>query len=209
MNRYLSAFIVFSHLMAVPALAGENHNAGFVVSNPNLFKSSFSAGDVAVEIFADSRVDVQSLVAGVDFSGAASAQMISDRVNEKRMRLYPEEEIILSIAPPQNVRFAESASGDKASLVKAIYWWNNTNCSTCYWYAQYTSTVATMFIDDVKYGAYNLYDQVGNGNWIFRYRTNAGDAATRYNTGSKVLRGFKGSAAGVSSKADVVMYFFN
>lgn len=93
--------------------------------------------------------------------------------------------------------------------MKAIYWWNNTNCSTCYWYALYTSTVATMVIDDVQYGAYNVYDVVGTGSWVFRYLVRKGNAATRYSFGPSALRGFKGASVGASSKADVVMYFFN
>lgn len=207
MTRYLSVLIVLVCLTAVsmPARAGESHNSDIGFSS-SLVKRSFRVGQVGVELFAQDRVDAVSLLADVDFSKAATPQSISDQVNARRKQLYPDAEIILSLTPAQT---PGSGPGDKAGLVKAIYWWNNTNCSTCYWYAQYTSTAATMFIDDVQYGAYNVYDRTGSGNWVFRYLVNAGGAATRATYGSSGLKGFKGSAAGVSSKADVVMYFFN
>jgi hypothetical protein len=201
MIRHLYVLIALA-LIAVPARPQETSSIGF--SKSNLVKSTFSAGRVAVEIFADGRVDVKSLVADLDLSKSASAQAISDSVNERRKLLYPTEEIILSIAPPSHAASFE----EKVGLVKAIYWWNNANCSTCYWYAQYTSTVATMFIDAVDYGAYNIYDKVGSGNWIFRYLTSAGGSSTRYSFGPSTTRGFKGVAAGVDSQADIVMYFF-
>jgi hypothetical protein len=207
MIRSAYVFAALVSLIAGPALAGEAHNSDIGYSSSNLVKSSFSAGRVAVEIFAGDRVDVASLVAGIDLEKSASAQLISDRLNEKRQLLYPDEEIILSITPPQTL--PATGSVDKIGLVKAIYWWNNVNCSTCYWYAQYTSTVATMVIDDVQYGAYNLYDKIGTGNWVFRYLTRSGGSSTRYSFGSSALRGFKGAAAGVNSKADIVIYFFN
>jgi len=204
-NLYVAA--VLAYLIALPAMAGETHNSDIGFSRTNLVKSNLSAGQVAIEIFADNRVDVASLVADIDLSKPAAAQSVADRVNEKRKLLYPGEEIILSITPPPSTRV--SVPGEKVSLVRAIYWWNNNNCSTCYWYAQYTSTVATMFIDDISAGAYNIYDRVGSGDWVFRYSISAGNAATRYSVGSKTTRGFKGSAEGVSSTADIVMYFFN
>jgi len=199
MTKYLSVLIVLVCLTAVsmPARAGESHNSDIGFSS-SLVQRSFRVGHVGVELFAQDRVDAASLLAGVDFSKAATPQSIADQVNARRKQLYPDAEIILSLTP-----------GDKVGLVKAIYWWNNTNCSTCYWYAQYTSTVATMFIDDVQYGSYNVYDRTGSGGWVFRYLVGAGGAATRATYGPSALKGFKGSAAGVSSKADVVMYFFN
>src|SRR5262245_31162453 len=206
MIRFSFIAVALSLLIAVPVQAGESHNSEIGFS-AHLVKSQLSAGRVGIEIFADPRVDVASLVADLDLSKPAAAQSISDRVNEKRTLLYPDEEIILSVTPPRSSRAA--AAQEKAGLVKAIYWWNNTNCSTCYWFAQYTSTVATLFIDDVQYGAYQISDKVGTGNWIFRYLTGTGGASTRYNVGSKVNRGFRGDANGVSSKADIVIYFFN
>jgi hypothetical protein len=208
MNRYWSLFVLVC-LMVVPCWAEDNHNAGLGFSKPGLVKSSFAAGRTAIEMYADSRVDVASLLSDLDLSRPASAQAISDHVNAKRKQLYPDEEIVLSIAPPQEPRAGSSGPEEKTALVRAIYWWNNANCSTCYWYALYTSTVATMVIDDVQSGAYNVYDVVGTGSWVFRYLVKKGGAATRYSFGPNALRGFKGASVGVASKADVVMYFFN
>jgi hypothetical protein len=194
-------------LLAVPALAEDHHDAGLGFSRPDLVKSHLKAGQLAVEIYADPRVDVGSLVADIDLSRAASVQSISDRVNEKRKALYPDEEIILSLTPPAHSNF--TVLGEKASLVKALFWFNNNNCATCYWYAQYTSTVATMFIDNVRSGSYDLFDRVGSANFVFRFHLPPGGVATRYSFGAKTLRGFKGAATGVPATADVVMYFFN
>jgi hypothetical protein len=97
---------------------------------------------------------------------------------------------------------------NKVALVKAVYWWNNTNCDTCYWYAQYTSTTATLFIANIVYGSYSIYDRQGNGNWSYHWDVDEGGAGTLFNYGVKKNRGFRGDAAGVDSQADIVMYFF-
>lgn len=197
-------------LIAVPALADDNHNAGNAglgFSRPDLVKSQLKAGPLALEIYAAPRVDVGSLVTDIDLSRAASVQSVSDRINEKRKALYPDEEIILSLTPPAHSNF--TVPGEKASLVKALFWFNNNNCAACYWYAQYTSTVATMFIDNVRSGSYNLYDKVGSGNFVFRFQVLPGGVATRYSFGAKTLRGFEGATTGTSATADIVMYFFN
>jgi hypothetical protein len=204
MKRYLYAVLALA-LLAGPIQAQENHNSGIGFSQSNLIKRTFNAGRSAIEIFAGPRVEIESLLAGIDPSKAASVQSISDRVNSARKLLFPNEEIILSITPPQK---PDGVVHAEASLVQAIFWWNNSNCSTCYWYAQYTSSVATMFIDDIQFGAYDLYDRVGSGGWVYRYYVSEGGSATRYSYGSKVTRGFKGAASGVDSKADIVMYFF-
>jgi hypothetical protein len=206
MIRQVYVFLALVALLAMPIQA-EFHDSGIGFSKSNHFvKSSFSAGRIALDVFAESRVDVPGLLSTLDLSRSATAQDIADRVNEARKRLYPEEEIILSITPPQKTRAA--VPGEKAGLVRAVVWWNNTNCSDCYWYAEYSSSVATMFISNIQYGAYNLYDRVGSGNYILRYFVDEGDSATRFSYGPKTIRGFRGYAAGVSSKADIVLYFF-
>lgn len=107
MNRYWSSFVVVC-LMVVPCWAEDNHNAGLGFSKPGLVKSSFAAGRTAIEMYADSRVDVTSLLADLDLSRPASAQSISDHVNAKRKQLYPDEEIVLSIAsPPASKRVSQ------------------------------------------------------------------------------------------------------
>ncbi len=202
--------IALACLIALPALAEDNHNAGNAglgFSRTDLVKSNLKAGPLAVELYADKRVDVGSLVADIDVSQPATVQAIADRVNEKRLALYPDEEIILSLTPPPAKGLA--VPGEKTALVKALFWWNNSNCATCYWYAQYQSTTATMFTDNVRNGTYNVYDRTGSSDWISRYVVHPGGAATRATYGGKTLRGFKGAATGTAAIADVVMYFFN
>lgn len=209
MNRttfYMSILSLGLCLLAIPAAAGEIHNSDIGFSKRNLAPSHYVAGGAALEVYAESGVDVPALLSGLDLVKAMSPQALADRINSQRKKLYPDQEIILSITPQEKA----GASGlEKASLVRAIYWWNNTNCSDCYWYAQYTSTTATLFVDAIAYGSYDISDKVGtNGSWILRYTLDAGDAGTRYMVGSKQLRGFRGDANGVTSRADVVMYFF-
>ena len=193
-------------LLTAPLQAAENLTTGFGTSRPHLFKTTHNVGRSAVEVYAEAHVDVDSLLNDISLLKIATPQSIADRLNETRKQLYPDAEIILSIAPLAGAR---ETTETKASLVKAIYWWNNTNCSTCYWQALYTSSVATMFISDVQYGRYNLYDKVGSANWLYRFYVSTGGSATLYNYGPRLTRGFKGSTASVSSKADIVMYFFN
>jgi hypothetical protein len=207
MARHASVFLVLVCLLALPALAGENHNAGLGFSRSDMLKSRVAAGRFGAELFAAGGVDVAALTAELEGVEPSSPQDFADRINAQRELLYPDEEIILSIGPREEG--GGVADHSKAALVKAIYWWNNTNCSTCYWFAQYSSTVATLFVDDVQYGRYRVSDKVGNGAWVYRYLTAAGGASTRYTTGAKTNRGFRGDADGVSSKADIVIYFFN
>ena len=202
MTRYIYSFIALICLFVSSALAQDHEGIGS--SRANFVKSRYSAGGHGIEIYAEPGVNVAGLLSGLDLAKTASSQAIADRVNAKRKQLYPHDEIVLSIGPAE-----KAVSGEKAGLVRSIYWWNNTNCSSCYWYAQYTSTTATMFIDAIEYGSYDIYDKVGtNGAWIFRYNLDAGNAAGRYTVGSNQLRGFKGAAAGVASQADVVIFFF-
>jgi hypothetical protein len=205
--RTASLGIALACLIALPALAEDNHEAGLGFSRPDLVKSSLTAGPLAVELYADRRVDVGSLVADIDFSQPTNVQSIADRVNEKRLALYPDEEIILSLTPPPSK--SRTVPGEKTALVKALFWWNNNNCATCYWYAQYQSTTATLFTDNVHTGSYNVYDRTGSSDWTFRFLIHPGGAATRATYGSKTLRGFKGAATGTPTTADIVMYFFN
>ncbi len=202
-NAFVLAALVC--LLAGPALATDLEREGLGSSNKQLAGSSFQAGHVAFTLFAGPRVDVASLIQDVDLEHGASAQAISDLVNARRKSLYPNEEIILTVTPR---RSAESHVTGESSLVKAIFWWNNTNCSTCYWWAQYTSATATAFTDDVQ-GSYLFYDLVGSSGYVLRYTINDGGAASRATYGKRTLRGFKGAANGVDSQADVVLYFFN
>jgi hypothetical protein len=207
MIRKLSVMFAMACLCAGgPAIAGENHNEEIGSSNRELARSEFQTRKASLEIYAADRVDTARLLENIGLSDSSTPQEISDRVNAVRKRFYPDEEIILSITPWASRSVSPE---NKVGLVRAIYWWNNNNCSTCNWYAQYTSTTATMFIDDVRSGAYRLFDRTGSGNWVFRYRVRTGESATRYSYGPLTLRGFKGDADGVASKADIVMYFFN
>jgi hypothetical protein len=206
MIRKWFALLGLVSLMAAPALAGETHNSGIATSRTDLIRSEIGAGRNAVELMATNHVDVNALLGDVDLSTASSPEAIADAINAKRLALYPDEEIILSVGPSKEAR---QPNTEKVNLVRAIYWWNNTNCSNCYWMAEYTSTTATLFVGRVEYGSYNINDRPGTSGYIYRWTLNSNDTGTLYNYGPKRVRGFRGNANGVSSKTDIVMYFFN
>lgn len=206
MSRRLFVLFALAALFSGPVRAArELQSPAVVLSHSNLLRSTFTVGKSAVEVLAGPHVDSEALLAGLDLSQANSAQAISDRVDQARKLLYPEEEIILSVTLPQETPRVLPAS---ASLVRAIYWWNNTTCDGCYWFAEYQSTAATMFISEIEYGAYDLYYKIGGGNWIYKYFAPEGSSATLYSVGSRTNRGFSGVASEGASKAHIVMYFF-
>jgi len=204
MRRGFWIVVLFLSLVAVASAV--QHEA-LVMSRNDLVKSSFIVGRISYDLHAQADVNVFNLINDINLTKGETAESIHAKIDEQRQRLYPDKEIILTITIPEPVNTGMAPL--TTSLVKAIYWWNNTNSANYYWYAQYKSRVATMFIDDVKYGQYLIYDKVGSGAWVYRYTVSAGQSATRYSYGSSTLRGFKGLANGVASQADVVMYFFN
>lgn len=204
MRRILLVFVLSISLAAVAA-AGDVMDRDLCIMGRDLAKRSFTAPNLSFDLYAGGIIDVGSLIEGVNLTNGESAESIYAKVNTQRQRLYPDEEIILSITIPEPAKISALAG---TSLVKAIYWWNNANNPNNYWWAQYNSTTATLFVDDVKYGSYKIYQTVTNGKWVYRYRMGAGYSYAAYTYGPYTLRGFKGVAAGVASKADIVMFFF-
>lgn len=124
-----------------PVFAGDADNVSSAegLHVTGLEKQSFQAGKTSFEIHAGSAIDVEALVGTVKKTD--SPQTIHDKINARRKWLYPDEPLILSI---------QGDAGAAVSLVRAIYWWNSVNtCKGCYWFAQYYSTTATMFTDDI------------------------------------------------------------
>jgi hypothetical protein len=198
--------LTLAALLAGPIQAAQDVQAPAVVfSQSSLVRKTFSVGKSQVEIFAGRNVDAEALLAGIDPTKDFSAQSISDQVDQARKLLFPDEEIVLSVTPPQEPHRVLPA---QASLARAIFWWNNTNCDGCYWYAEYLSTAATMFIADIQYGAYNLYDKIGNGKWVHKFYAPADSTWTLFSVGSRTKRGFQGVALEGGSRAHIVMYFF-
>ena len=62
------------------------------------------------------------------------------------------------------------------------------------WYAQYYSTVATVAVNDIKYGNYKFYQMDKNDKWVYKRRMGAGYSLGGYSCGSYMLMGFKGVA---------------
>lgn len=203
--RRISLVFVLSIFLAAVTAAGDVMDRDLCIMGRDLAKRSFTAPNLSFDLYARGIIDVGSLIEGVNLTNGESAESIYDKVDTQRQRLYPDEEIILSITIPEPVMISSAAS---TSLVKSIYWWNNANGANNNWYAQYTSTAATLSVNDIQYGNYKIYQMDQKGKWIYRRRLSAGTGYGACNYGSYRLRGFKGIAAGVASKADIVMYFF-
>jgi hypothetical protein len=202
--RRISLVFVLSISLAAVLTAGDVMDRGLCIMGRDLAKRSYAIPNLSFDVYARGIIDVSRLIEGVNLMNGESAESIHAKINAQRLRLYPNEEIILSITIPEPVMNSALPS---TSLVKAIYWWNNANPNTHYWYAQYTSTTATLFVDDVKYGNYKIYEMRGTGKWVYRWRMGAGYSYAAYNYGPYALRGFKGIATR-DSIADVVMFFF-
>lgn len=191
--------------LSLAGAAAAAQDGDLVMAEKGLLKSSFVLEKISYDLRVPAEVNVLNLTNGISPMAGETAESIHAKIDLQRQKLYPDKEIILTITIPKP---AGDGKMIVTSLVKAIYWWNNTNAANYYWYAQYTSTVATMFTT-IKYGKYKVYDRVGSGAWVYRYFKSAGTSCTRYSWGPSNLRGFKGVAYGVTSMADIVMYFFN
>jgi hypothetical protein len=201
--RRISLVVVLSISLAAVAAAGDVMDRDLCIMGRDLAKRSFTAPNLSFDLYARGIIDVGSLIEGVNLTNGESAESIYVKVDAQRQRLYPDEEIILSITIPEPAMISAASS----SLVKAIYYWNNANDVNHYWYAQYTSTAATVCVSDIQYGNYKFYQMDKNGKWVYKRRMGAGYSLGGYSCGSYMLRGFKGVAT-VASKADIVMYFF-
>jgi hypothetical protein len=201
--RRISLVVVLSISLAAGAVAGDVMDRDLCIMGRDLAKRSFTAPNLSFDLYAGGIIDVGSLIEGVNLTNGESAESIYAKVDAQRQRLYPDEEIILSITIPEPMMIAAVSS----SLVKAIYWWNNANAANNTWWAQYYSTVATVCINDIQYGNYKFYQMATNGSWVYKRRMGAGYGFGGYSCGSYMLRGFKGVAT-VASKADIVIYFF-
>jgi hypothetical protein len=202
--RRISLVVVLSISLAAVAAAGDVMDRDLYIMGRDLAKRTFTAPNLSFDLYAGGIIDVGRLIEGVNLTYGESAESIYAKVDTQRQRLYPDEEIILSITIPEPVMISAVAS---TSLVKAIYWWNNANGPNNYWWAQYHSTVATVCVNDIQYGNYKFYQMAANGSWVYKRRMGAGYSLGGYSYGSYMLRGFKGVAT-VASKADIVMYFF-
>lgn len=202
MKRVSLVLVLFVSLAAVAA-AGDVMERDLCIKGRDLAKRSFTAPNLSFDLYSRGTIDIGPLIEGVNLTKGESAESIYAKVDMQRQRLYPDEEIILTITIPEPMMISAASS----SLVKALYWWNNTNATNNYWWAQYDSTVATFCVDDIQYGNYKYYQMDKNGKWVYKRRLGAGYGLAGYSCGSYMLRGFKGVAT-VASKADIVIFFF-
>ena len=201
--KRISLVFVLSISLAAMLAAGDVTDRGLFIKGRDLAKRTFTAPNLSIDLYAREIINVDSLIEGVNLANGESAESIYAKVDARRRRLYPDEEIILSITIPEPMMISAASN----SLVKAIYWWNNVNPVNNYWWAQYYSTVATVCINDIQYGNYKFYQMAANGSWVYKRRMGAGYSLGGYSCGSYMLRGFKGVAT-VASKADIVIFFF-
>lgn len=201
--RRVSLVLVLFFTLAAVVMAGDVMEHGLCIKGRDLAKRTFVAPNLSFDLYSRGTIDVSCLIEGVNLTSGESADSIYAKVDALRQKLYPNEEIILSITIPEPT-MAIAASN---SLVKAIYWWNNTNDTGHTWWAQYYGTVATVCVNDIKYGNFKFYQMDKYGRYIYKRRIGAGYGLGGYSCGSYMLQGFKGVAQ-IPSIADIVMYFF-
>jgi len=202
MKRVLVALVLVVSLVAVAA-AGDVLEPGLCIMGRDLAKRTYVAPNLSFDLFSRGTIDVGRLIEGVNLTYGESADSIYAKVDALRQKLYPDEEIILSITIPEPMMISAAS----ASLVRAIYWWNNDNDTGHSWYAQYYSTVATLSVNDTKYGDYKIYQMDEKGKWIYKRRHVAGAGYGACSYGPYRLRGFKGIAQ-KPSISDIVIFFF-
>jgi len=202
MKRVLVVLVLFVSLIALAA-AGDVIEPGLCIMGRDLAKRTFVAPNLSFDLYSRGTIDVGRLIKGVNLTNGESAESIYAKVDAQRQKLFPDEEIILTITIPEPMM----TSAAVASLVRAIYWWNNENPVNTYWYAQYYSTVGTVAVNDIKYGNYKFYQMDKNEKWVYKRRMGAGYSLGGYSCGSYMLHGFKGLAT-ADSVSDIVIYFF-
>jgi len=201
--RRVSLVLVLFFTLAAVVMAGDVLEPGLCIKGRDLVKRSFTTSNLSFDLYSRGAIDVSRLIEGVNLTSGESADSIYAKVDAQRQRLYPNEEIILSITIPEPTM----ALANYNSLVKAIYWWNNTNYTGEYWYAQYYGTVATVCVNDIRYGNFKFYQMDKYGRYIYKRRIGAGTSLGGYSCGSYMLQGFKGVAQ-IPSISDIVIYFF-
>ena len=197
MRKVLSASLLILSL-AVYAAAVQVEDTD-VVRN-DLVKNSFVSGDIIYSLYAPANVNVFRLVKDVGLAGGETANTIRSKINDLRMKLCPDAEIILNISGPS------SAVQVGPTLVKLIQWWNKATASGQSWSATATSTLVVLFVDNVKSGQYKIYAKYG-ASWGFIHTVTTGDHHTEYYSSALSSMGYKGVATG-ASKADIVIWFF-
>jgi len=189
--------------MAIGAPVFADNIEGKIYSNKSFVSKEFlglSSG-IQINLYSTKSIDLSLLLS--DVSDGDDFNALNAKINSKRAALFPDDEIILTLARPDDKSEKLTASG--IVLIYAIYWWNNVNGYGNYWYAVFDCHAADMFTN-VQSGGYNIY--VG---WPWVYWTTwwAGDRATYTQYGGYASRGFEGDGVGGYNVADVVMYFYN
>jgi hypothetical protein len=106
--RRISLVVVLSISLAAGAVAGDVMDRDLCIMGRDLAKRSFTAPNLSFDLYAGGIIDVGSLIEGVNLTNGESAESIYAKVDAQRQRLYPDEEIILSITIPEPMMIAES-----------------------------------------------------------------------------------------------------
>ena len=194
-------FMVF--VMAIVAPCFADNIEGKIYSNKSYIsnKSLALSPGIQINLYSTKSIDLSLLL--TDIVDEDDFNTINAKINAKRIVLFPDDEIILTLARPEGKSEKIAQSG--IVLVYAIYWWSNANGYGDYWYAVVDCHAADMFTD-VEAGAYYLY--VG---YPWAYWTAVGvpydTAYSQY--GGYASRGFEGVGAYAYNQASIVMYFYN
>ena len=168
------------------------------MSGTVLMKETYRAGTTTLELYAEPGVDTAALVKAAKIRSNDSPEVIADRVDAVRKRLYPDREMALSASVPRSPAVAP------VGLYRYYIYWNRRSGFYAWWNSM---AAAVTFLGRVT-GTWYAYDCNGCSSWKYRYTVNSGGSYTRALYGGYYRRGFYYKPRYSGSKADIIMYFF-
>ncbi len=154
----LGALILF-----LASAAAAIQDEGLVLQRNDLLKNSFVSGDMAYSLSAPADVNVFLLVKDVNMAGGETAQSICDKINARRLKLYPDKEIALEVKIPP------TAGNHGIGILGLYYYWNKLlsagkSCER----TVYSQLMDCNFI--LKYGKVNAFSKKAasaSAPWVF------------------------------------------
>ncbi len=189
-------------ILSLVGYAAAIQDDGLVLQTNGLLKNSFISGDITYSLYAPAGVNVFRLIKDVSLAVGETAQSIENKINDMRLKLYPDAEIILDVTAPK-----PPVGG--IWLVKSLRFWNKITAKGQSWSYTYDASVA-VFMTFVKSGKYNWYNSVNSVPWVYWcqfYYDNVLHCGGLCGNGFVVPRGLKVITV-TAGKADYILWWF-
>ena len=170
-----------------------------VTSDDRLAKLTYRAGSSTIEVQAERGVDVSALLVAAKIRPTDAPEVIAEKVDRVRERLYPDKEIALSASVPKTAKASQGVS-----LYRYYVYWNRS--SGFYAYFNYMGAAVT-FLGRVT-GTWDYWECNACSSWRYTKRIGSGGGWTRVFYGGSYTRGFQYRPLVYGSRADIIMYFF-